>query len=136
MDILDIIVTPEVASIIITALLLPVIKGIATYITTYIAVKVEDLREKVRNDKVEHYMRVAEDAVITSVESVAQTFVDNLRLGGGFDDESKREAFILAKDKALKMIGSEGRKIIEEVSGDINIWIENKIESIVRNSKD
>lgn len=132
--ILDRLLTPEVVSIVITVLLLPVIKGISQYIITFLGVKTDELAAKVKSDKIEHYLGIAEDVINTAITSVAQTYVDSLKKLDKFDTEAQYEAFIRAKDKALKMLSSESKKIIEDVYGDVNAWVENKIESFIKES--
>jgi hypothetical protein len=58
-----------------------------------------------------------------------------LKKSQSFDSEAMKTAFITAKDKALKLMGSEAQEIIKYLYGDINTWLDNKIEFYVKKLK-
>jgi vacuolar-type H+-ATPase subunit H len=93
------------------------------------------MQKNIHNDKINHYIDRAEDAVMTAVDSVSQTYVDVLKQKGEFTEDSRKEAFDKAKEQALLMISEEGKNIITEVHGDVDVWLTNKIENYVKNNK-
>jgi len=127
--------TPEVTTLIITAIVIPFFVQITRYITKLICTKVDELQTRLHNDTVNHLIDHAEDAVITAVDSVSQTFVNSLKNDGKFDQDSAKQAFGMAKDKAISMLGNDAKVALNEAHGDIDSWIENKIETYVKANK-
>jgi PBP1b-binding outer membrane lipoprotein LpoB len=133
--ILDKLITPEVVSVIITVLLLPILKGVSKFVIMYLSVKTDELSEKIKSKRLEHYSLLADDVIRVSIESVAQTYVDSLKASGSFDVEAQNEAFIRAKDKAIKLLNTETKNVLNELHGDFTLWVENRIESMIKYSK-
>jgi hypothetical protein len=91
------------------------------------------LKAKVNNDNLVKYFNILEDAVSTSVKAVAQTYVDALKKEGSFDQESKEEAFIMAKTKVLSTVGDSAIKAIKEIKGEKwEEYLEDKIEAAIK----
>jgi hypothetical protein len=128
--------TPEITSIIITVVLIPFIKQLLTITTTYLISKIDTMQHNIKSEKLNHYIDQAEDAVFTAVDSVSQTYVNSLKKSGSFDVEAQTKAFQEAKSKVLSMIGQEAKETLTEVYGDLDAWINNKIENYVKNSKE
>lgn len=115
-------------NIIITSVIVPLLIAITGYAVNY-------LNNKIKNDKAEKYILIAEDAVCTAVTSVAQTYVDALKKDGKFDEEAQKVAFDEAKYKAVAIMGEAAREALKEVFGDIDSWLDNKIQYYVRKNK-
>lgn len=129
------ILTPELTAIIITAFVVPILKNISKYVTTFIQSKIEVLQENIKIEKVNDYIDKAEDIIYSSVDAVAQSFVDVLKKEGNFDDDAKEEALTLAKERVQKQLSSDCMLYLEEAFDDLDSWIETKIETYVRGSK-
>ncbi|KNY24854.1 hypothetical protein [Pseudobacteroides cellulosolvens] len=120
--------TPEVVSLIITAVIVPaLVKGIK------LAGKA--LENKIGNDKFDKYIVIAEDAVETAVVSVGQTVVDTLKKNGEFDQAAKEEVFTQAKQLAVNIMGYAARNELAKLYGDLDAWLDNKIEYYVKKTK-
>ena len=52
-----------------------------------------------------------------------------------WDDEARAEAFGKAKIQAVNIMGVTVRTALREVYGDLDLWINNKIEEYVKRSK-
>lgn len=114
----------EIIGTIVTVLIIPALAYIGTQISVL-------LKEKIKDDKLEKYLAIANDCVLDAVLDVAQTFVDRLE-EDGWNEDTKKQAFIMAKERALAHLGITGRTIIEEALGDFDGWINSKIESKVK----
>ena len=73
--------------------------------------------------------------VVNVVQATNQVMVDTLKSKGEFTKEAASEAFIISKDKALKMLSDEAADIIESVYGDVSTYIDVLIEATVRDLK-
>ena len=73
--------------------------------------------------------------MILSVQSTAQTYVDELKKNGNFDKEAQKAAFEKAKNAALAMLSDGAKKTLEELFGDAEQYVSAQIESTVRSMK-
>jgi hypothetical protein len=126
------ILTPEVTIIIVTAVILPFLVSLSKYFCMLLVAKVEDLQKKIENDKINNYIDHAQDAITTAVDSITQTFVKTLKENGTFTKDSAKDAFNKAKKQALYMISDEAKEAITSVKGDVDFWVENKIEAYIK----
>jgi predicted histidine transporter YuiF (NhaC family) len=125
----------ETLNIIITAVIVPTLAALIPLLVAFLNAKTNEVKKKVDNEKLNAYVDIAEDAVETAVVSVAQTFVDTLKKQGNFDEEAQRIAFKEAKNKAIAIMGSSARDALAQAYGDLDAWIENKIEYYVKVEK-
>ena len=109
---------------IITTVLIPaiIIVGKAAY---------KAIEENVKDKKVQKYLLIATDCVSDAVLDIAQTYIDKLT-EDEWTDEAKKQAFEMAKEKALLHLGITGRTLLEEALGDFEGWINSKIEAEVK----
>lgn len=96
----------------------------------------EYLKSRTKNDHVNKYLGLASDAVYSAVESTMQTFVNTAKKNGTWSKETAEEAFRAAKSTALLAMGVEAQKVVTEVAGDLDIWLESKIEAYVYEIKE
>ena len=89
----------------------------------------------VRNDHTAKLMATAERLIVQSVEMVNQTFVNTLKEAGKFDTAAQIEAFKLCRENWLEMISEEMRDVVIEEVGDIESWLNTKIEATIAESK-
>jgi hypothetical protein len=89
------------------------------------------IQEKIKSEKLQKYLNIANECVTDSVIAVAQTYVDKLK-DEEWNDETKSEAFIQARERVLQNLGISGKEIITEAMGDFDKWLETKIEAEVK----
>ena len=77
----------------------------------------------------------AEKVVLSSVGTVTQTFVDDLKNKNEFNPESQKEAFVLAWNQIQTNLTIEMREVIQKTYGDLENWVKIQIENAVRNNK-
>ena len=117
--------------IIITSIL-PII---VPYIIKLLNAKIDELTANIENEKAKRYIDVIVDAISIAVTSVNQTYVDSLKESGTFDEESASVAKRLAMQKAKDLITADSKQFIEMAYGDFDKYLENAIESYVRQEK-
>jgi len=93
------------------------------------------IQHKVKNEKLKNSLTAATNIVQNSVEMVAQTYVKQARLNGGFDEEHKKEALNKAVSNIKELISSDIRQTIEKHFMDFDKWIITLIESYIQNKK-
>lgn len=127
--------TPELINTILTLVIIPMLGLVTQSLITFLKRKITDLEQRIDNEAINKYLTLTEDALEMAVISVNQTFVEGLKSQGIFDDAARVESFRLAKEKALTIMGETAREGLKLALGDINTWIETKIEFFVNQNK-
>lgn len=125
----------EILTTLVQVVIIPAIPVVATYLVKYLKAKAEQTTTKINNELVRTYLQEATDAVLQAVTYTAQTYVDTLKKQGKFDKEAQQKAFNTAKDIALKLLTDEAKQMIEDLYGDLMLWLETKIEQTVKEQK-
>ncbi|MDF2907486.1 MAG: hypothetical protein K0R34_2807 [Herbinix sp.] len=114
----------EIMMTLITAVVIPAIIVLGNMLKKYIEANIKD-------DKVQKYLIIATDCVTDAVADVAQTIVDKVA-DEEWNEDTKKAAFEVAKEKALQHLGITGKTLLEEALGDFDGWINSKIEAEVK----
>lgn len=125
----------ETVNTILTTVVIPLAGVLTTYIVSLLRKKSKEVSDNINNVKVTKYVNIAEDAICTAVTAVSQTYVDELKKKGTFDQAAKDEAFVLAKQKALSIMGEGAQLTLKELYTDFNTWLDSKIEYYVNAGK-
>ena len=125
----------DVLEILFKLIVLPIIPLVVLYAKTFIQMKIEELQEKINNEKVDKYLGLANDILQKVVTEVTQTYVDNLKSTNSFDKEAQKKAFMLAKEKFELIATDEVKNVIDEVMGDYDAFIQSAIETLVNQQK-
>lgn len=109
--------------------IISIIIPVAISVLTYFTKKYVD--EKIDNEQ----LKKAVDIITTAVNSVQQTYVDDLKKNGDFTLEAQKEALIKAKDEALNLMNEKVTSAIQNNYGDIESYIITTIEGIIGKQK-
>ena len=112
----------------ITTVLIPFLVTAITAFTNYI-------KTKTKNATLDKYLDRANDAVVTAVAEVMQTFVDSMKKADAWDKEAAEKAFEMAKLRAIEIMGAAALQALPEVVGDIEKWLTAKIEAATLTAK-
>lgn len=116
-----------------------VITGILPFVTVYFANYVKAIiqknSEKAENEQIQSLINYAGEAISVAVMTVSQTYVDTMKTQGKFDKEAQAIAKQMAIDKAKELISKEMKSAIETVYSNFDAYLDNYIETIVRESK-
>lgn len=104
---------------------------LTTFAIIYIRKYANVLVDKINNEDAEKYIRLAEQTIIDVVMATNQTFVDIRKAEGTFDQDAWTIAFEKTKGNILAILTETQKKAIEEVYGDLDKWLETKIEATV-----
>jgi hypothetical protein len=112
----------DIIALIIETALIPILAWGVAKLTSH-------LDKKIENETAEKYVNFAVDAVYTAVEQTMQTYVSALKKSGEWNEETAQIAFNNAKALALVTMGATAQKVIAEMAGDLDAWIDAKIEA-------
>ncbi|MEK4327904.1 hypothetical protein MKX70_18940 [Paenibacillus sp. FSL R7-0312] len=127
--------TPEIINSMLTVLIIPLFGLMAKAIIAYIKREMVRLEQKIGSEAVNGLLERAADAVESAVIAVNQTFVETLKQQGAFDAAAMEKSFLLAKEKAIVILGEAAKEELGLVIGDLEAWIETKIEVYVNRNK-
>lgn len=116
-------------------IILPIIPLLTLYIKKLIESKIDEIQTKSKNNTFDRYLQIAEEGIVKAVMTVSQTYVDSLKKEGKFDKEAQIKAFNMAKEEFEKIISSEVKDFLNEVTTDYDTWIKASIESLIKESK-
>jgi len=112
---------------------IPVVAGFLVKLINYFS---NEIKERVEYDRAEYYIDKVEDIVIDAVEFTNETFVDKLKKENAFDENKHREAFEKSKRKILSMLNDETADMIKNLYGDLDEFLEMKIERVIKELKE
>jgi len=125
----------EILTTLVQVVVIPAIPVLVTYLVKYLKAKAEQTTTRIDNELIRTYIQEATDAVLQAVTYTAQTYVDSLKKQGKFDEEAQKIAFNTAKNIALQLLTTEAKQMIEDLYGDLMLWLETKIEQTVKEQK-
>ena len=112
----------DIIALIIETALIPIMAWGVAKLTSH-------LDKKIENETAEKYVNFAVDAVYTAVEQTMQTYVSALKKSGEWNEETAQNAFNHAKSLALVTMGATAQKVISEMAGDLDAWLDARIEA-------
>lgn len=112
----------DIIALIIETAIIPILAWGVAKLTSH-------LDKKIENETTEKYVNFAVDAVYTAVEQTMQTYVSALKKSGEWNEETAQIAFNNAKALALVTMGTTAQKVIIEMAGDLDTWLDAKIEA-------
>lgn len=114
----------NILSVVVTAVILPLISYLGVRLTTY-------LNNKIKDEKARTLLTKATEIVTNATRSVFQTYVESLKAAGSFGPESQKTALTKAKNIVLSELTSDVKEFITTNYGDLNDWITNQIEATI-----
>lgn len=94
------------------------------------------MKSKIAELNLDKYTNLALDAVIDACNSVAMTYVDELKKAGKFTKDAQANAKLKAMTIIDELINVKTKSVIETAYGDYYTWVNNKIESILKEQKE
>ena len=114
----------NILSVVVTAVILPLISYAGTRLISY-------LNSKIKDEKAKEFLSQATTVVTNAVRAVFQTYVESLKKSGNFGADAQLEALNKAKDIALSQLSEEVKDYIAKNYGDINNWLTTQIEATI-----
>lgn len=114
----------NIISVLVTAVILPLISIGGTQLIKFI-------NNKIKDNELAKLLAEATTIVTNAVRAVFQTYVESLKAEGKFDAQSQSVALTKAKEIALKQMSEEVKNYIITHYGDLNAWLGNQIEATI-----
>ena len=128
----------EMLNYVLYVVLTVILPVVAKYAVDLIKTKIKEsniIADATKNEDLSKIVESALSDVMDAVLYINQVYVDSLKSSGKFDKEAQAEAFNRAYVEAMNMISDEAKKIIEQLYGSFDKWLQLKIESSVNMAK-
>lgn len=113
-----------------------IVVPVATSVLTYYAQKYfNQLIDENVSDEMEATLTKGFQILMDSVNYVQQTYVDSLKKQDKFTAEAQKEAFELAKKRAIELMNQHTQDAIIHIYGNLDTYIDTMIESIINQNK-
>lgn len=113
----------------------PVLGIAGIYLTYLIKIKINELKQKSKDDTVQKYLDMLNDTITSAVLATTQTYVETLKKQGKFDEAAQKIAFQKTYDVIMKVLTDEAIKYITTSVGDLETYVTNQIEAQVKLTK-
>ena len=121
----------EILSQIFQLVIFPLL-GIGTaYLISLIKTKIAELKQKHNNEIFHKYMDMLDKTICEVVMSTNQIYVDTLKKEGKFDGEAQKKAFEHTYQTIMTILTDDAKIYLSEAIGDLQLYVQNKIESEV-----
>lgn len=113
--------------------LIPMLSALTTFVVIWIKAKSAELQKKTNNDILNKYVQMATDTITNCVIATNQTYVNSLKEQGKFDEAAQKEAFQRTYQAVLLILSDDAKEYLNNAFGDLNKYLQEKIESTVNN---
>ena len=120
-----------------TEIILKVIEGLAGLAGTILCYFITIWANKhIKDEKIKAHIIELGNIVKNVVLEVTQTYVDKMRKAGTWDDETKKEALVMALTQCQTLMSDELKTWVSDTYGDVTAYLTTLIEAQIKeNSK-
>ena len=125
----------EILEILVKTVLIPAIPIVMGFAVNALKKWAESKVVEIENANISSYLLEITEVISQAVISTTQTYVDSLKAQGKFDAEAQRVAFEMTKTTVLALLAEDAKEFIADMYGDMNLWLDTKIEQMVKETK-
>lgn len=117
------------------AVIIAAVPVLTTYACKFLSALYENHKGKIQNETIQVVLGNVTDMIAAAVTTTTSTYVKNLKAEGLFDAEAQKEAFNKTYEAVTQQLTEDSKKVIEQVYGNLETYLTNKIESMVEELK-
>jgi hypothetical protein len=125
----------ELLKTITQTVLIPLLIALTGFAVKWINAKANEIKADVKDKKVQKYISMLNDTIVSAVIAVNQTYVDALKEQNAFTPEAQKEAFNRVYETIIATMTEEADIYLQEAIGDLEEYITTKIEEAVKENK-
>jgi hypothetical protein len=122
----------EILSSLLQAVIVAVVPVLTTYLIKFLQARSAAWEAQLSNETAKRLIEEFSSAISTGVSSVTQTYVEDIKKSGEFNEDAQKEALLRARDTALSVMTEDAKHFIQNSYGDIEALIRAKIEETVK----
>lgn len=115
--------------------IIPLLGVLTGYLVSFLKAKGNQIAENADNALATKYIKMLTETICTCVVATNQTYVEALKKEGKFDAEAQKKAFQMTYDAVMNILSEEAKEYLQNIYGDLNIFLTNMIEAQVKNNK-
>lgn len=115
--------------------IIPLLGVLTMFLVNYIKVKSEEIKAGEDNELSKKYIDMLTQTITDCVIATNQTYVNNLKNKNAFDADAQREAFKLTQEAVLTILSDDAKEYLDNMYGDLNVYIVKQIEATVNLNK-
>ena len=120
---------------ILSAIITAAVPVLTVYACKFLQALYEEHKGKIKNETIRTVLGNVTDMIASAVTTTTSTYVKSLKAEGLFDADAQKEAFNKTYEAVKQQLTAESKEIIEQVYGDIETYLTNKIEELVETLK-
>ena len=127
--------TPEIVTMIFEFCIVPLLGLVAGFIITWVNAKRKEALAKTDNEVAQKFINITADVINSAVISTTETYVKHMKNQNIFDTEAQQIALEKTKTSVMETLSEEAKTHLTGLYGDLNKYIENKIDEAIKNNK-
>lgn len=105
------------------------------YVISYLKATRNEKLQNIENTYITETITQATDIIMSVVDQVAMTYVDDLKKAGTFTLDKQDEALEKALTQAKELMNDDVSELVIEKYNDLDTWIRTQIESYLKVTK-
>ena len=115
--------------------IVPLLGILTTFISLLIKNKIAQIKSTTNDEKAQQYLGFLQETIISCLQATNQTYVDELKRNGQFDEEAHKIALEKTKNAVLNIVTDDVKKYAAILVGDLEVYITEQIEANIKNYK-
>ena len=115
--------------------IVPLLGLIVGFLVTWINAKRKEALAKTDNEMAQACINIVADVINSAVISTTETYVKSMKNQNIFDVEAQKTALDKTKTVVMETLSEETKTRLSGLYGDLNKYIETKIEEAIKNNK-
>mgnify|MGYP006988850046 CR=1 FL=1 len=115
--------------------IIPLLIALSAFAVKWINAKSEEIKTKTDNELYQKYLEMLTKTITDCVIATNQTYVNALKNQNAFDKKAQQEAFKMTYEAVLNILSEEAKEYLQDVMGDFNDYVVQKIEAEVAVNK-
>lgn len=127
--------TQELITEIFEIVLIPLLTILTSFFVKWINSKTEEITSNIEDETTKKYIEMLDQTITECVTATNQTYVNSLKAQGSFDTEAQKAAFQQTYQAVMTILSQEAQNYLSSAVGDLETYINQKIESQVNQLK-
>ena len=108
---------------------------LTTAVSLLIKNKITQIKGAANDEKAQQYLGFLQDTILSCLQATNQTYVDELKRNGQFNEEAHKIALEKTKNAVLNIVTEDVKKYSAILVGDLEVYITEQIEANIKNYK-
>lgn len=126
---------PEIIIQIVQVCIIPLLGVLTKFLIDFLTAKRDEINFKTDSEIAQKYTNMVYQTIVDCVIATNQTYVDNLKKSGTFDEAAQKEAFNRTMSAVMTILSDDAKEYITEATGDLNTYLTQLIEAEVNKHK-